>query len=79
MLNLAAIYDVVLRRAPAAERGRVWIRRWRGAASGVVCQFRIIGRVHISLVTRIKSLRTPNKCGNSPEVNDWWGSAQSGA
>ena len=47
--------------AHAAARGLVWIRRWRGAVSGVVCQFRIAGSVHFSLVTRIKSLRTPKK------------------
>ena len=34
-----------------------------GLASGVVCQFRVVGTVHFSPVTRIKSLRTPNKCG----------------
>ena len=34
---------------------------WRGAVSGVVCQFRIVGSVQFPPVTRIKSLRTPNK------------------
>ena len=32
--------------AGAAERGLVWIRRWCRAASGVVCQIRILGNVH---------------------------------
>jgi len=41
----------------------VWIRRWRDAVSGVVCQIRIAGIVHLPLVTRIKSLRIPNKSG----------------
>ncbi len=50
--------------AHAAERGLVWTRRWLGAVSGVVCQIRIAGSVHFSLVTRIKSLRTPNKSGH---------------
>ena len=49
--------------AHAAERGLVWIRRWRGAASGVGCQIRIVGNVHSPLVTRFKTLRTPNKSG----------------
>ncbi len=49
--------------AHVAERGLVWTRRWLCAVSGVVCQFRIAGSVHFPLVTRIKSLRTPNKCG----------------
>ena len=65
--------------AHAAERGLVRIRRWRGAASGVVCQFRIIGSVHSLLVTRIKSPRTPNKSCLWPGVNGWLGLAQSGA
>jgi len=47
--------------AGAAERGLVWIRHWRGAVSGVGCQFRIVGSVQFPPVTRIKSLRTPNK------------------
>ena len=46
--------------AGATERGLVWIRRCCGVVSGVVCQFRIAGIVHLALVTRIKSLRTPN-------------------
>ena len=49
--------------AHAAERGLVWIRHWRGVASGVSCQFRIVGSVHLPLVTRFKTLRTPNKSG----------------
>ncbi len=49
--------------AGAAVRGLVWIRRWRGAVSGVGCQIRIVGTVHFSLAPRIKSLRTPNKSG----------------
>ena len=55
----------------AAERGFVWIRHWRGAASGVVCQCCIVGRVHSSLVPRKKDLRTPNKCGLRTEINGW--------
>ena len=50
----------VVEMAHAAQRGLAWIRRWRGAASGVVCQFRIIGSVHSSLVPRIKSPLKPN-------------------
>ena len=49
--------------AHTAERGLVWIRRWCGAASGVVCQFRIVGSVHSSLVRRTKSPLKPNKSG----------------
>ena len=49
--------------AGAMARGLVWIRRWRDAVSGVVCQIRIVGVVHFSLVPHIKSLRTPNKSG----------------
>ena len=64
--------------AGAAARGLVWTRRWRGAVSGVVCQIRIVGSVHIPLVTCIKTLRTPNKTGLWPEVNGWWELAQSG-
>ena len=45
--------------------------------SGVVCQFRIVGSVHSSLFAPINSLRTPNKSGLCPEVNDWLGLAQS--
>ena len=65
--------------AGAAERGFVWFRHWRRAASGVVCQIWIAGRVQFPPVTRIKSLRTPNKSGLWPEVNGWRGLAQSGA
>ncbi len=49
--------------AHAAERGLVWIRHWRGAVSGVSCQFRIACIVQFPLVPRIKSLLTPNKSG----------------
>ncbi|GEM_PF-1097839 len=49
--------------ALAAERGLVWFRHSRGAASGVVCQIRIAGSVQFPPVTRIKSLRTQNKSG----------------
>ena len=63
--------------AHAAARGLVWTMRWRGAVSGVVCQFRIVGSVHSLPVMRIKTLRTPNKSGLWPEVNGWWGLAQS--
>ena len=49
--------------AGAAERGLVCFRHLRGAMSGVVCQIRIAGIVHLPPVTRIKSLRTPNKSG----------------
>ena len=65
--------------AGAAERGLVWFRRWRGAVSGVGCQFRIVGSVHFSLVPRIKSLRTLKKSGLWPEVDGWLRLAQSGA
>jgi len=65
--------------AHAVERGLVWIGRWRRAVSGVVCQIWIAGIVHFLAVTRIKSLRTPNKSGLWPEFNGWWGLAQSGA
>ena len=46
-----------------AERGKVWIRRWRGAVSVVGCQFRTVGIVPIPLVTHIRSLRKSNKSG----------------
>jgi len=49
--------------AHAAERGLVWIRHWRSAVTGVVCQFRIAGSVQFPPVTRIKSVRTPHKSG----------------
>ena len=64
--------------AHAAERGLVWTMRWLGVMSGVVCQIRIVGSVQFPLVTRINSLRTPNKSDLCPEVNGWWGLAQSG-
>ena len=59
--------------AHAAERGLVWTRRWLGVVSGVVCQIRIVGSVQFPPVTRIKSLRRPNKSGLCLEVNCWWG------
>ena len=49
--------------AHAADRGLAWIRRWRRAASGVAGQIRFVDSVHSLLLTRIKSLRTPNNCG----------------
>ena len=49
--------------AGVAARGLVWIGRWRGVVTGVVFQIRIAVIVHFLAVTRIKSLRTPNKCG----------------
>ena len=49
--------------AHAAERGFVWIKHWRGEVSGVVRQIRIVVNVYSPLVTRIKTLRTPNKSG----------------
>ena len=49
--------------ANAAEHGLVWIRHWRGAVSGVVCQIWIVGVVHFSLVPHAKFLRTPNRSG----------------
>ena len=57
----------------------MWIRHWRGAASGSGCQIRIVGTVHFPPVARIKSLRTPNKSGLWPEVNGWLGLAQTGS
>ena len=42
--------------AHTAERGLVWIRRWRGAVSGVGCQFRIV------VVCNICLLRVSNFC-----------------
>ena len=65
--------------AHAAERGLVWIMRWRGAVSGVVCQIQIVGIVHFPSGTRIKSLRTPNKSSLRTEVNGVLGLAQRGA
>ena len=59
--------------AHAAERGFVWTRRWLSVVSGVVCQFPIVGIVQFPPVTRIKSLRIPNKGGLWPEVNFWLG------
>jgi len=49
--------------AGSAECGLVWIRRWLGAVSGVICQIRIAGFFQFTPVTRIKPLRTPNKSG----------------
>ena len=54
---------------------KLW--RWRRVASGVVCQILIAGTVHFPPVTRIKSLRRPNKSGLCPEVNSWLWLAQS--
>jgi len=62
-----------LEMAHAAECGLVWIRHWLGVVSGVVCQIRIAGIVHLPLVTRIKSPRTPNRIGLCTEVNRWLG------
>ena len=64
--------------AQGAERELVWTRRWRGAASGVVCQFCFVGIVQFPLVPGIKSLRTPNKSGLCTEVYCWLGIAESG-
>ncbi len=47
--------------AYAAERGLVWIKCWRGAVSGVVCQILIVGVGHVSPVTRMK-LHASNLC-----------------
>ena len=63
--------------AGAAARGLVWIGSWCGAMSGVSCQFRIGGSVQFPPVTRIKSLRTPNKSGFWPEVDGGLGLAKS--
>ena len=49
--------------AGAPERGWARCRRWRRAAGGVSCQFRIVGSVQFPLVTGFKSLRTPSKSG----------------
>ena len=49
--------------AGAGERGWAGCRRWLGAVSGVGCQIRLAGIVHFLSVTRIRSLRTPNKIG----------------
>ena len=49
--------------AGTAARGWAGCRHWRRAVSGVVCQIRIAGIVHFQAVTRIKSLRIPNKSG----------------
>ena len=43
------------------QEAQLWMRHWRCAASGVSCQIRVAGIVLCSLVTRIKSLRIPNK------------------
>ncbi len=64
--------------AGAAERGLVWVRRWRRVVNGVVCQLRIVRTVHFPHVTRIKYLRTPNISGLCNEVNGCLGLAQSG-
>ena len=61
----------------AAARERAGCRRWLGVVSGVVCQIRVAGTVHFLAVTRIKSLRAPNKSGLCPEVDGWWGLARS--
>ena len=62
--------------AHAADRGLVWIRRWRSAAIGGVCQLHFVGIVQFPLVPGIKSLRKPKKSGLRPEVNDWLRLAQ---
>ncbi len=63
--------------AGAAECWQAGCRRWLGAVSGVECQIRIAGFLQFTPVTRIKPLRTPDKCGLAPEVYGWWGLAQS--
>ena len=45
------------------QEAQLWIRHWRGVASGVGCQFRIVGSVYSSLGTQINSLRTLHKSG----------------
>jgi len=56
-----------------AERGLVWIRRWRGAAIGGVCQLRFAGIVQFPLVPGIKSLRTPKKVVFDQKLIVGWG------
>jgi len=59
--------------AHAAERGLVWIRRWRGAVSGVGCQICIVGIMHSPLVTRIKTLLKPKKAAFDLKLMAGWG------
>ncbi len=71
---------VVIRRCRNGTCGGAWVGWMQaqiGAVSGVVCQIRIVGSVQFPPITRIKSLRTPNKSGLWPEVNGWWDLAQS--
>ena len=46
-----------------ARRRVDWCGSGAGVVTGVVCQIRIVGIVHSSLVPRIKSPRTPNRRG----------------
>ena len=48
--------------AHAEERGLVWIRHRRRAASGVVCQIRTVGIVQLRL------LRVSNLCEHQTKV-----------
>ena len=51
----------------------MWTRRWLGAVSGVVCKIRVAGIVHFPPVTRIKTLRTPNKAVFELKLMVGWG------
>ena len=56
VLSDIGVVNLRCRNGLCGGRGKVWIRRWLGAVSVVGCQFRIVGIVHIPLVTRIRSL-----------------------
>ena len=63
--SFVVFFNAVVEMADMAliREAQLWVRHWRRAASGVVCQFRIAGSVQFAPVTRCKSLRTPNKSG----------------
>ena len=58
--------------AHAAQRGLVWIRRWRGAVSVVALYCCLIDVVQFSFVIPIKSLRLSSVSGLEL-FEDWWG------
>jgi len=52
--------------AHAAELGLVWVRRWRGAVSGGVCQIRVAGSLQFPPVIRAVILRCRDgTCGGA--------------
>ena len=62
--------------APAAERGRVWFRRWPGAVRVVVRQCQCIEVVQIASVMQNNLFLELSKCSLFLQDNGWVGLAQ---